>query len=159
MFLGGFFLVFLICVDFSVFSMIDFASKPSELIEKGRQPYKNEKKMKWACKPGSVPSLETIIHLEDTSLHSSSNLPENKVRATPCLYRNTNLLSYLVLHRMGFTLPRTVTRRAVRSYRTLSPLPANKLTGGLLSAALAISSHCPAVSWHSALWCPDFPPS
>ena len=115
------------------------------------------KKMKWIYKPGSVPSLATIIHLGDASLHSSSNLPENKVRATPCLYLSTNLLSYLVLHRMGFTLPQTVTSCAVRSYRTLSPLPVE--TGGLLSAALAVSSRCPAVSWHSALWCPDFPPS
>src|SRR5690554_4322731 len=34
--------------------------------------------------------------------------------------------SYLVLLRVGFTVPRTVTRRAVRSYRTLSPLPASR---------------------------------
>ena len=31
--------------------------------------------------------------------------------------------SYLALLRVGFTLPRTVTSRAVRSYRTFSPLP------------------------------------
>ena len=31
--------------------------------------------------------------------------------------------SYLVLLRVGFTMPRTVASRAVRSYRTLSPLP------------------------------------
>jgi hypothetical protein len=31
--------------------------------------------------------------------------------------------SYLVLLRAGFTMPRTVASRAVRSYRTLSPLP------------------------------------
>lgn len=30
---------------------------------------------------------------------------------------------YLALLRVEFTVPRTVTRRAVRSYRTLSPLP------------------------------------
>ena len=33
------------------------------------------------------------------------------------------VLPYLVLLRAGFTLPRTVTSRAVRSYRTFSPLP------------------------------------
>jgi len=32
-------------------------------------------------------------------------------------------LPYLVLLRAGFTVPRTVTSRAVRSYRTFSPLP------------------------------------
>jgi len=31
--------------------------------------------------------------------------------------------SYLVLLRVGFAVPRTVASRAVRSYRTLSPLP------------------------------------
>ncbi|CAD5262840.1 conserved hypothetical protein [Halomonas sp. A3H3] len=65
---------------------------------------------------------------------------------------------YLVLLRVGFTMPRTVTRRAVRSYRTLSPLPAPKGLGGLLSAALSVGSRRPGVTWHSALWSPDFPP-
>jgi len=46
----------------------------------------------------------------------------------------------------------------VRSYRTLSPLPVRlRVIGGLLSAALSVGFHRPAVSWHSALWCPDFP--
>jgi len=51
---------------------------------------------------------------------------------------------------------------AVRSYRTLSPLPIyifekiNK--GGLLSAALAVGLRRPDVIWHPALWSPDFPP-
>jgi len=59
---------------------------------------------------------------------------------------------------VGFTSPLNVTTSAVRSYRTLSPLPANTntklaqaLTGGLLSAALAVSLHCPGVTWHSTL--------
>ena len=34
------------------------------------------------------------------------------------------MLPYLVLLRTGFTMPRRVTTRAVRSYRTFSPLPA-----------------------------------
>ena len=37
---------------------------------------------------------------------------------------------YLALLQVGFTLPRRVTTRAVRSYRTLSPLPTNR---GLLA--------------------------
>ncbi len=55
-------------------------------------------------------------------------------------------------------MPRTVARRAVRSYRTLSPLPASKGLGGLLSAALSVGLRRPGVTWHSALWSPDFPP-
>ena len=64
--------------------------------------------------------------------------------------------SYLVLLRVGFTLPFSVARNAVRSYRTLSPLP-QKNCGGLLSAALAVGFRRPDVIWHSALWSPDFP--
>ena len=30
--------------------------------------------------------------------------------------------------------------------------------GGLLSAALSVGSRRPGVTWHSALWSPDFPP-
>jgi len=35
------------------------------------------------------------------------------------------MFPYLVLLRVGFTMPQTVTRCAVRSYRTISPLPAH----------------------------------
>jgi len=44
---------------------------------------------------------------------------------------------------------------AVRSYRTISPLPAE--TGGIFSVALSIDSRRPDVIWHLALWSPDFP--
>jgi hypothetical protein len=51
-----------------------------------------------------------------------------------------------------------VTRGAVRSYRTLSPLPVPvRAIGGLLSVALSVASRRPAVSRHSALWSSDFP--
>jgi hypothetical protein len=46
-----------------------------------------------------------------------------------------------------------VTISAVRSYRTFSPLPA----GGIFSVALSVSSHFPGITWHLALWSPDFP--
>ncbi|GAC15564.1 conserved hypothetical protein [Aliiglaciecola lipolytica E3] len=52
----------------------------------------------------------------------------------------------------------TVTSGPVRSYRTLSPLPALTRLGGLLSAALVVGSRRPDVIWHPALWSPDFPP-
>ena len=66
--------------------------------------------------------------------------------------------AYLVLLRVEFTVPRTVTSRAVRSYRTLSPLPdPRRAIGGLLSVALVVGSRPPGVTWHPALWSPDFP--
>ncbi|SHO56724.1 hypothetical protein VQ7734_02493 [Vibrio quintilis] len=66
--------------------------------------------------------------------------------------------AYLVLLRVEFTLLRTVASRTVRSYRTLSPLPDLAIIGGLLSAALVVGSRLPGVTWHPALWSPDFPP-
>ena len=67
--------------------------------------------------------------------------------------------AYLVLLRVEFTVPRTVASRAVRSYRTLSPLPDPlRAIGGLLSVALVVGSRPPGVTWHPALWSPDFPP-
>jgi len=67
---------------------------------------------------------------------------------------------YLALLRVEFTMPQTVASRAVRSYRTLSPLPdpALRAIGGLLSVALVVGLHPPGVTWHPALWSPDFPP-
>jgi hypothetical protein len=64
--------------------------------------------------------------------------------------------SYLVLLQVGFTIAKSVTRFAVRSYRTFSPLPTE--VGGFLSAALSVGSRPPGVTWHSTLWSPDFPP-
>src|SRR5439155_10625944 len=46
---------------------------------------------------------------------------------------------------------------AVRSYRTVSPLPA--FPGGLFAVALSRESPRLAVSQHPALWSPDFPPA
>ena len=56
-------------------------------------------------------------------------------------------------------MPRRVATRAVRSYRTFSPLPALMRLGGMFSVALSMDSHPPGVTWRPALWSPDFPPS
>ncbi|EMR13333.1 hypothetical protein MPL1_05579 [Methylophaga lonarensis MPL] len=46
----------------------------------------------------------------------------------------------------------------MRSYRTISPLPAmTSIAGGILSVALAVGSRLPGITWHPALWSPDFP--
>lgn len=79
--------------------------------------------------------------------------------------RATLMDHYLTLLRVEFTMPQAVTSCAVRSYRTLSPLPVQIISfaiGGLLSAELVVNycsrSNPPGVTWHSALWSPDFPP-
>lgn len=68
---------------------------------------------------------------------------------------------YLALLRVEFTVPRTVTRRAVRSYRTLSPLPDPTCVGHRRFALCCTGRGLapPGVTWHPALWSPDFPPS
>src|SRR3712207_6557293 len=55
-----------------------------------------------------------------------------------------------------------VTRTAVRSYRTFSPLPAPAATGaggagGMFSVALSLSLRTVGVTHHRVLWSPDFP--
>jgi hypothetical protein len=50
-----------------------------------------------------------------------------------------------------------VTEEAVRSYRTVSPLPTVRTAGGLFSVALSFESPRLAVSQHPALRSPDFP--
>ncbi len=60
--------------------------------------------------------------------------------------------SYLPLLSAGFTVPALVTQAAVRSYRTLSPLPVRRakwpdVIGGLLSVALAVTLLCPEFLW------------
>ena len=56
----------------------------------------------------------------------------------------------------GGVCPATdVATGAVRSYRTISPLPVT--TGGIFSVALSVGSRLPGVTWHLALRSPDFP--
>jgi hypothetical protein len=54
---------------------------------------------------------------------------------------------------------RPVARLAVRSYRTISPLPRASCDAvrRYLSVALSVGSRRPGVTWHRALWSPDFP--
>ena len=112
-----------------------------------------EKEKRVSHKPGSVDSCEP-------GNHSSGIAVANYLKQPTRIRRGSRLWdSYLVLLRTGFALPQTVASCAVRSYRTLSPLPAppERRAGGLLSAALSVRSHAPAVSRRSTLWSPDFP--
>ena len=69
--------------------------------------------------------------------------------------RTSRVLPYLVLLQAGFTVPRAVASRAVRSYRTFSPLPTE--AGGLFSVALSVGSRPPGVTWRPVRRSPDFP--
>ncbi len=95
----------------------------------------------------------TIIHLGQLSPTASSNLPGSPLGTGGAA--KVRVLPYLVLLRAGFTVPRAVTSRAVRSYRTFSPLPTE--AGGLFSVALSVGSRPPGVTWRPVRRSPDFP--
>jgi len=97
------------------------------------------------------------IHLGQPSPAASSDLPGSPFGRT--VRTEVLLLPYLVLLQAGFSLPRCVTTRAVRSYRTFSPLPALAHFGGVFSVALSMGSHPPGVTWRPARRSPDFPPA
>ncbi len=95
----------------------------------------------------------TAIHLGRASPHASSNLPGNRTGRT--------IVPLFGLAPDGVYPATPVARCAVRSYRTISPLPAfpfPETTGGIFSVALSVDSHPPGITWHPALWSPDFPP-
>jgi hypothetical protein len=75
----------------------------------------------------------TIIRLGQQLLIGSSFLPGSDV-GHACISRI--LEPYLKLLRVEFTVPRTITSRAVRSYRTLSPLPVQAFTNKSKSSAV-----------------------
>ena len=81
------------------------------------------------------------------------------LRATGCRWH----VSLFGLAPEGVYRAAAVTGDAVRSYRTLSPLPvagtSSNDIGGLLSVALSVGSRRPGVTWPLALWSPDFPRS
>ncbi len=101
-----------------------------------------------------------VINLGRTSQYASSGLPAGQPeRTTPV---PTNRDPYLFgLAPGGVYRATPVTRRAVSSYLTVSPLPVSRRTGsigGLFSVALSVALQRPAVSRRPALWSSDFPP-
>ena len=97
----------------------------------------------------------TVIHLGHVSPHASSNLPEsNAGRANGFLFGLAPSGVYLATdcyQLRGALLPHPFTLTGSGLQCTLS-------LGGLLSVALSVGSRPPGVTWHSALWSPDFPP-
>ena len=100
----------------------------------------------------------TVIHLGSASPQTSSDLPGSSAgRAIGTLFG---------LAPGGVYPAIAVTSNAVRSYRTISALPVpsseEEAIGGIFSAALAVTTSSPmwrpGVTWHPALWSPDFPP-
>ena len=95
----------------------------------------------------------TVNLKRPTRKHARTALP----RVGPEAYAKATFLFGLAPG--GVCRADSVTRVAVRSYRTVSPLPAPLLAlGGLLSVALSVGSRPPGVTWHLVRRSPDFPP-
>jgi len=134
---------------------------PALLVE--RRPFRI-RTAKQADKPDSVHAARrsaqrvAAIPLGAPLLTRSSFLPADETGAPSCIRKCAP--AYLELLRVEVTVPANVAVAAVRSYRTVSPLPdpgLRRAIGGLLSVALFRVSPRMAVSHHPALWSPDFP--
>jgi hypothetical protein len=140
--------------------LIRVAHKAHESHDDRPRPGAQRRKYEPACKPGSVLPLPgvTAIRLRRPSPDACSSLPESS-RGPRSTVLADGLLSYLALLQVGFTLPSALAD-AVRSYRTISPLPPVRTPGGgIFSVALSVDSRPPGVTWHPALRSPDFPPA
>jgi len=95
----------------------------------------------------------TVIHLGQQSLTGSSSLPGFSTGRTmwtpiwPCSGWSLPCHGLLPAARCALTAP---------FHPYLIPLA--RAIGGLLSVALSVGSRLPGITWHFALWSPDFPP-
>jgi hypothetical protein len=96
-------------------------------------------------RPDSVPRGAASIHLGRVSPHGSCSLPGNLTRQNGIRGQAPSIpLFGLAPHGVYHAL--SVSEEAVRSYRTLSPLPPVQNGGGLLSAALSLALPRPGVT-------------
>jgi len=89
--------------------------------------------------------------------------------------RAASWLPYSVLLQVGFTVPLALPPARCALTAPFHPYPTTQISllaktvcepaikkaersGGIFSVALAVGSHRPGVTWHPALWSPDFPP-
>ena len=63
---------------------------------------------------------------------------------------------YLALLQAGFTMPCLLPATRCALTAPFHPYPATG-PGGILSVALSVGSRRPGITWHPALWSPDFP--
>ena len=94
----------------------------------------------------------TAIHLRCPSPDTCSDLPGNDAGHTIVplfgLAPGGVYLATECYHRRGALLPH---------HFNLTCAP-ERAIGGIFSAALSVGSRRPGVTWHPALWSPDFPP-
>ena len=107
-----------------------------------------------ACKPGSV----WDSHSSGTRVTARLERPTRK-RARAALAVSPPPLPYLALLQVGFAVPPSVTTGAVRSYRTLSPLPAPRTALRRFALCCTFRGLAPPRRYLApARRSPDFPP-
>jgi hypothetical protein len=107
------------------------------------------------CKPGSVPSEAEALkgdgHSSGTPVAERLARPTRAAARKPACGPKPGMPPLFGLAPGGVCPATTVTGGAVRSYRTLSPLPVvtpKGSSGGLLSVALSLGSPPPGVTRH-----------
>ena len=136
----------------SLFSSVQFFCNRRRLRAVLHKVLKDGKWRQMACKPGSVPARRRAmaIHLGRSSPSVSRDRPGRR-RGNPPRLACAGAPSLLGLAPGGVYRAASVTESAVRSYRTLSPLPwtgRGAVRGGLLSVALSLGSPPPDVIRH-----------
>jgi hypothetical protein len=107
-----------------------------------------------ADKPGSVEDS----HSSGTRVAARLKRPTREHARAARRSRNC-LFPYLVLLRVGFTMPLMLPPARCALTAPFHPyLPRVRRGGGIFSVALSVDSRPPGVTWHPALWSPDFPP-
>ena len=120
-------------------------------------------------KKGQQNLLTFFIELKSESTDKPGSVVDNHssgTNVTACLKQPTrpqrgsrHMGTYLVLLRVGFTMPLLLPAARCALTAPFHPYLATfQPPGGLLSVALSVGFRPPGVTWHSALWSPDFPP-
>ena len=102
-----------------------------------------------ACKPGSV-----------VNSHSSRIVVTNDLKRPTRIQRGQRRwISIWPCSRWGLPCRDVLPRARCALTAPFHPYRQTMFAGGLLSAALSVGSRPPGVTWHPALWSPDFPPA
>lgn len=133
----------------------------------------NLQRLRWSSKGAPGRKTRGMIGGKESADKPGSVKDSHSSRTgvTACLKRPTReharaarrsrdcLFPYLVLLRVGFTLPLMLPPARCALTAPFHPYrPSRARSGGIFSVALSVDSRPPGVTWHPARWSPDFPP-
>ena len=101
----------------------------------------------------------TAIHLGRASPHASSDLPGSSAgHASPYARKAPDSFPIWSCSRWGLPCHHCYQRRGALLPHHFTLTHGREAVGGIFSVALSVGSRPPGVTWHLALWSPDFPP-